>query len=528
MGIHFKPGNISFSEIKNPRYVDKSELIAVINDTIGTEKRLSCISRPRRFGKSYAATLLAAYYDKSCDSSELFSDLKIAKMKGYEEHRNKYQMMCLDMAAFLSECRDRTKLVPFICDTLRRELAECYPGIETEGRSLPDLLAKAVETDHDHARFFAIIDEWDAPIRDPNITSDTQHEYLEFLRSLFKNVWITNKVFAGAYLTGILPIKKDGSQSAISEFREYTIMNPGPFAPYAGFLDSEVRELCQTYNMDYEQMKHWYDGYHLRNDIAVYNPNSVMLSISEGSFESYWSRSSSSTALLSYINMNVDGIGQAINDIIVGIPVEIDPSDFDNDPKTVNSRNSILTLLVHYGYLSYDHEERTVSIPNHEVRLEFERDIKKSTHIETMTRVRESIKLLEDTALKDAKAVERQLQKIHREECSPLYYNNEQALRAVIKLAYFSYRDEYIKMEELPSGNGYADIVYLPKKRSVYPALVVELKAKGVPEGAIAQIKDRNYPDVIRDYGAPVLLVGITYDRDDPAKTHYCVIEEME
>ena len=134
-----------------------------------------------------------------------------------------------------------------------------------------------------------------------------------------------------------------------------------------------------------------------------------------------------------------------------------------------------------------------------------------------------------DTIHGDAEAVAEQIEKIHGEE-APLYYNNEQALRSVIKRAYFSYADEYMKFEELPAGTGYADIVYLPRKNSPLPALVIELKWNKSAQGAIEQIKDRRYPDAIRGYGGEILLVGVNYDKDAPVgrRKHTCVIERYQ
>ena len=159
--------------------------------------------------------------------------------------------------------------------------------------------------------------------------------------------------------------------------------------------------------------------------------------------------------------------------------------------------------------------------------MEFANSIRETKRDETIRRVRESDRLIYDTIHRDAAAVAAQIEKIHAEE-APLYYNSEQFLRSVIKRAYFSYADEYLKFEELPSGNGYADIVYLPKRASILPALLIELKWNKSAEGAIAQIKHKHYPDAIRDYGGEILLVGINYDKDAPAgeRKHTCVIEK--
>ena len=525
MGLFCDPGNGDFREIRKSEYVDKSELIALVNRTLSTKYRLTCLSRPRRFGKSYAASMLAAYYDRSCDSAELFDDLKIAGREGYQEHRNEYHVMFLDIAVLQGEAENHhEKLVTWIENRLMTELREMYPELAREAKTVQDVLKKVVERDGD--QFIAIIDEWDAPIRNGEATSKSQKDYLEFLRGFFKNVQITRKAFAGAYMTGILPIKKDGSQSAISEFVEYSILRPQDFARTIGFTEEEVREICERSGMDFGQMKAWYDGYRCGPVHSIYNANSVMLAVWNRKFDSYWRQTAAVTVLEQYINLDFDGLGQAVEDLLAGLEIPVETEDFQNDLTSFASADDVLTLLIHFGYLSYNEDTGTVRIPNYELREEFGGMIRKVTHQETIARVRECDQILEDTVAKRAEKVAERIQKIHQEESAILFYNSEQALRAVIKLAYFTYRDHYIRMEELPSGQGYADIVFLPKRFDPYPALVVELKYNDTAEGAIAQIKAREYPAVLKGYGAKILLVGISYDKEDVGKAHRCVIEE--
>ena len=255
MGFYINPGNENFKEILNDYYVDKSGLISVINNTLGTGKRLSCISRPRRFGKSYAANMLAAYYDCSCNSHELFDDLEIAKDPNYEKHLNQYNVLYLDITGFLGDTT-LDGLPDFIREEVIEDVKEMFPDIKP-GKTIKKNLERIVASTG--RKFIAIIDEWDAPIRDSYSTDNTKKDYLEFLRSLFKSD-ITKRVFAAAYMTGILPIKKDGSQSAISEFNEYTILNPKGFAPFVGFLEDEVQEICSHFHVSFDQMKMWYNG----------------------------------------------------------------------------------------------------------------------------------------------------------------------------------------------------------------------------------------------------------------------------
>ncbi len=356
--------------------------------------------------------------------------------------------------------------------------------------------------------------------------SGLQRKYLEFLRSLFKNSTMTSKIFAAAYMTGILPIKKDGSQSAISDFWEYTMIKPGQFGRYVGFTADEVKKLCDDHGSDFKKMKQWYDGYSFRELDSVYNPNSVMKALFHHDFDSYWTQTSAAESLMEYINLDFDGLGRTVTDLTGGVEALVDTNGFANDLVTFRDRNDVLTLLIHLGYLAYDEETQKVHIPNEEIRLEFAKTIRQVKRDDTIRRIRESDRLIENTVNRKEEAVAEQIEKIHEEE-APLYYNNEQALRSVIKRAYFSYGDEYLMFEELPAGSGYADIVYLPKKRSMLPILVVELKWNQSADGAIAQIKNRRYPEAVKGYGGEILLVGINYDRNAPAgkRKHQCRIE---
>lgn len=526
MGTFLNPGNNGFAMIRNGFYVDKSGLISLINETINTPEHLTCISRPRRFGKSFAAKMLCAYYDKTCDSSGLFGDLEIAADRRfnttYEKYLNQYDVIYLDMTNILGEA-GKDHLVSFIRRKVTEELLAAYPGLRAD-ESFSTTLVNAVELTGN--QFIAIIDEWDAPIRE---TPEIQKQYLEFLRTLFKGSSTTDRIFAAVYMTGILPIKKDGSQSAISDFQEFSMIKPRQYGRYVGFTETEVRLLCRDHDRDFTKMKQWYDGYTFRNVDSVYNPNSVMKAIRYGDFDSYWTETSTAKSLMSYISLDFDGLSKTIAELLGGIDVLVDTNGFANDLITFQNRDDVLTLLIHLGYLAYDEETRKVHIPNEEIRLEFAKAVREVRRDETIRRVCESDRLIRDTIHGNADAVAAQIQKIHAEETAILFYNDEQALRSVIKLAYFSYKDYYLKFEELPAGDGYADIVYLPKKDAPVPALVIELKWNQSAEGAIAQIKNKKYPEALAGYGGDILLVGINYNKDagEGKRKHTCVIEKL-
>ena len=369
MGYYVNSGNENFKVILQGDYIDKSGLIAVVNGTIGREDMLSCVSRPRRFGKSYAANMLAAYYDCGCDSHLLFDGLEISKDPDYETHINKYNVLYLDISGFISDATI-DELPNHIRERVLWDMNGEFKYIR-EGSGIKEALSCiARETCR---KFIAIIDEWDAPIRDPNSTEKTQKEYLEFLRSLFKSE-ITKRVFAAAYMTGILPIKKDGSQSAISEFWEYSILNPREFAPFTGFTEEDVQAFCQRKGLSFEEMKVWYDGYALHRpdgeSISVYNPNSVIRSAKLKEFDSYWGQSSAVYGALDYINLDFNGLGDAAERLTAGFEIRFETEEFQNDLVSFQSADDVLTLLTHFGYLTYDTKKRTGRIPNHEIMAE--------------------------------------------------------------------------------------------------------------------------------------------------------------
>lgn len=530
MGTYLNPGKQGFEEIVNGEYIDKTGLIELINERIGTTAKLVCVSRPRRFGKSYAAKMLCAYYDHSCDSTELFRGLAVSDTEGFKKHLNQYHVVSLDISGFISGLRKAgqslAELPEKIVSSLERELKEVYPELQA-CESLSECFIKCVEITG--RKFIFIIDEWDGVIREAKDSPEIQKQYLDLLREWFKNNNFTPQVVAAAYMTGILPIKKDGSQSAISDFREYTVLKPRRFAEYVGFTEREVMKLCEKHDISFPDMKKWYDGYEYKGIDPVYNPNSVMQAVDNAEFDSYWVETSASESLMEYISQDYNGMTRTVAELIGGMEVPVSISGFANDLTTFRGKDDVLTLLAHLGYLAYHAEDGTVRIPNEEIRMEFSSAVREVKHSATLERLKESDRLFYDTIHGNEEAVAAQIEKIHAEETVPLHYNREDSLRSVIKLAYFTYRDNYLMWEELPSGDGYADIVYLPKRASDYPALVIELKWNHTAEGAIRQILDRRYPEALKGFGGEILLVGISYNRDEKGtdRHHTCKIQRL-
>lgn len=522
MGKYLNPGNAGFQSILKGEYIDKTGLIDYINHTLGTKQKLTCVSRPRRFGKSFAAQMLCAYYDIGCDSKELFHNMKIASKPSYQVHLNQYNTLYLDITWFISTSATVKDTVKNLQKAVIKELKEIYPDmVDTAEHTLPVVLADInAKTE---TKFIVIIDEWDALFREAKEDKLLQEEYVQFLRGLFRSS-LTDKMIEAAYMTGILPIKKYGNQSALSDFYEFTMVDPSPLEEYVGFTEDEVQSLCRRSNLNFHEAQHWYDGYILGNGLHVYSPKSVLDAISRKRFGSYWTQTETYESLKTYITMNFDGLKDAVLSMLGGADCEIDTRTFQNDMTTFYSKDDVLTLLAHLGYLAYDVSSGCVFIPNQEVKEEFLRAIKHTDSPELVQIVQRSEQILEATLRMDGKAVGYMLDQIHTANTAPQFYNNEQALRSVIQLAYISRVKDYLEFQELPGGKGYADIVFLPKRGSGKPLLLVELKWDKSSEGAIAQIKDKRYIQVIEEFGGDILLIGINYSKK--SKTHSCIIEK--
>ena len=524
MGRFVNPDNSAFQVALNSKiYIDKTGLIACMNDVLDSTDGYICNSRPRRFGKSYAANMLAAYYSKGADSEEMFFDLEIGKTEDFKKHLNKYDVIHIDVQWLLTNCEEAENVVAYITRIVLDELREIYPEILSEDvRSLPDGLSRV--KDKTGQKFIIIIDEWDVLIRDESANKKVQDEYIRFLRSMFKGTEPT-KYIQLAYLTGILPIKKERTQSALNNFREYSMLNAGPLASYIGFTEEEVKELCEEYKKDFSEVKRWYDGYQL-GKYHVYNPNAVVNLMTDGNFQSYWSGTASYDSIVPLINMDFDGLKTAIIEMLSGAAVEVDVASFQNDIANIVNKDDVLTYLIHMGYLGYSGASRMALVPKEEIRQELIRATRRKRWNEMLLFQQESELLLDATLDMDGEAVAERIEKMHEEYASTIQYNNENSLSSVLALAYLSAMQYYFKpVRELPTGRGFADFVFIPKPeyKSDYPALVVELKWNKSAVSALQQIKDRKYPDSIQDYTGDILLVGINHSKKD--KKHECVIE---
>ena len=525
MGVFVNPGNEAFAVALNSEiYVDKTELLTYTNKVMNTLQGYICNSRPRRFGKSITANMLTAYYSKGCSSREMFSNLGISKAEGFEKHLNQYDVLHWDIQWCMEPAGGPEKIVSYISEQTISELKEYYPHILPEKiRSLPESLSRINAATG--TKFIVIIDEWDVLIRDEASDVRTQEEYINFLRAMFKGTEPT-KYIQLAYLTGILPVKKEKTQSALNNFKDYSMLHAGPIAPYVGFTEAEVQKLCEEYGHEFEEVKRWYDGYQI-GTYHVYNPNAVVNLMLEGEFQSYWSGTASYEAIVPLINMDFDGLRGAVIEMLSGDHVPIDITSFQNDTVSFANKDDVLTYLIHLGYLAYDRTFKTAFIPNEEIRQEMILATKRKKWNELISFQKESEQLLRDTLQMDGDAVAKEIEKIHRAYVSVIQYNNENSLSSVLSIAYLSAMQYYFKpIREFPAGRGFADFVFIPKPefQKFYPALVVELKWNKDVKTALDQIKDRKYPDSVACYAGELLMVGINYN--EKTKEHECRIEK--
>lgn len=553
MGTYLNPGNLRYKmAVDSEIFIDKSEMIMYLNSLINTNQRYVSVSRPRRFGKTMAADMICAYYDREAESRELFESRLLSKLEPicsgnkiitWEKYLGKFDVIRIVMTDFIKSGQTIDAGLTKLNKLVVRDLVKRYPDVDYYDKD--DLIQSMQDVcDATDCQFVIVIDEWDSVFRERKEDKDGQKQYLDFLRD-----WMKDKEYiALAYMTGILPIKKYGKHSALNMFDEYSMIMPMELASYTGFTESEVKDLCEKYEMDYADISSWYDGYIISNTIPVakrklyrmgeyeehrfpiYSPLSVVKAMRSGIIMNYWNKTETYEALAFYISMNMDGLKDAIALLMDGGRLKIDTSTYQNDMTTFTGRDDILSLLIHLGYLGFDDENSEVFIPNREILDEFKASTKNREWADTFESFRTSLELVKATWAEDADKVAYLLEKAHG-RADNKSYNDEAALSYAILYAYYAAEKYYTMLPELDTGKGYADRVYIPRPQYTdKPVLIIELKYDKAAEGAIAQIKRREYPDRLEAYKGNILLVGINYDKnakstDSDFKHHTCEIE---
>ena len=522
MGVYFNPKNESYTRARNSRiFIDKTGLIEYLNQRLSTEENCIALSHARRFGKSHAAGMIDAYYSRGCDSSKLFDDTKIAESADYHKYMNQYNVIHLDISSVWDFHKEDLveSIHERVCEDFQKEYADTLNYDKDLYLLIQEIYSRS------RIPFVIIIDEWDCVIRNSN-DKELVHKYLQFLHSLFKSEE-SKSFLALAYLTGILPIKKIQDESALNNFREYTMLDSYPIAEYYGFTEEEVRGLCREYDMDFKSAKAWYNGY-LIDGVHMYNPNSVSMAMDRHKFDSYWKNTSSFASLNTFITMNYEGLKDDVMTMLAGGRVRVNTNTFQNDFSTVASKDEALTALIHLGYLGYDADRKSAYIPNYEVATAFEAALQTGEWKEIAKAISICDELLDETIDGNADRVAELVELAHETYTSVLNYNDENSLSCVLTMAYFTAPAYYDIIREHPAGKGYADFIFKPRANAGWrPAMVVELKYNKSADTAIKQIKEKRYQGALSGYSDKILLVGINYDAEGGDKKHHtCVIEE--
>ena len=518
--------------VADPYFVDKSALLGELLPALCMKNRYFCITRPRRFGKSVMASMVASFFGKAEDGRKLFDCLAIADNTDYSSHVSCHNVIFIDFSRMPQFCDSYLVYMERIVNGIKADLKGEYPElpIDTE-QALWDILQLVF--DKIGQRFIFVIDEWDALFDKSFVTDENKKDYLEFLRELLKD-----QVYVElTYMTGVLPIAKYSSGSELNMFLEYDMATKKKFSEYFGFSDSEVDRLFEVYvtKTEYpaisrEDLRIWYDGYYTAAGIRMYNPHSVVCALSDNELANYWTGSGPYDEIFYYIRHNIDAVRDDIAFMASGERRPIMLRGYGAAETDLRTKNQIYSAMVVYGLLTY--ENKAVSIPNKELMDKFNELILENDHLGYVHRLaKESDRMLNATLSGDTDTMAEILEYVHDTESPILTYNNETELSAVVNLIYLSARDRYRVEREDKAGEGYVDFIFYPEMGNE-DALILELKVDSTPKEAIRQIIDKKY--ALRfagklgerpKYTGRILAVGISYDRK--TKKHACQIERI-
>ena len=452
MGIYLNPGNENFrSMISGDIYVDKTMMLEVTNRFIDKGNKYICVSRPRRFGKTMASNMLASYYSKGCDSSELFAGLKIAASESYREKLNQINVIKIDMNSEYQNSMNKESMLARLTGRIRGEMRRQFPNVELlDDDSLAECILNIYSATGE--TFILLIDEYDILVRE-QAGSELLDEYLSFLNGLFKSDTLRPAVSL-AYLTGILPVVRDRIQSKLNNFEEYTFLDAAELTEFTGFTAEETESLCREYGIDYEECRRWYDGYHM-NGYEIYSPESVIKSVLKGKFGSYWGRTSTYEAVSERLKMNFAGTRDDVIRMLSGENADVNVTRYLNTMTSFKTKDDVFTYLIHLGYLAFHEEDSTCRIPNGEVRQEWFNAVEDVEEYEATTQIiKVSKRLLESTWAGDEEAVARALDTSHIHVTSNRSYNNEDALQSAIYLSYIYCRKGFCGRGLPPGAQG--------------------------------------------------------------------------
>ena len=504
---------------KDEFFVDKTRLIEKINSLIGIKDRFVCITRPRRFGKTLNAMMLASYYSKNTNFKKLFDKLEINKSKSYLKHLNKHNVIYMTLNQLPKPGCTYEEFINNYVDALLSDLKEAFTNIKIKDAKPLSRIFDQVYNETKES-FIFILDEWDYIFNNNLFSENDRKSFLEFLRDLLKD----KPYVELAYMTGVLPIAKYSSGSALNMFKEYNMLNDSKYDKYFGFTFDETKKLCAKQDkITFEELKDWYNGYKTYTGDNIFNPRSVVYALGDGVCQSYWTNTGPMDEISYYIENNVEEVRNDIVQMVSGIPVNIHLEGYGAEQINLNTREEILSAMTVYGFLSYYDE--TLTIPNKELRIKFDYALKNHQMGAVSEIVLKSNEMLRATLKKDTETMEKIIQEAHDINIPIIKYNDENSLACVIALVYLSARSKYKIVREMPAGTGFADFIFYPNDKGK-PAFILELKKNSTPDEAIKQIKEKRYATALKDYTGQKLAVGISYD--EKLKKHSVKIEEIK
>lgn len=530
MGIYLNSlGPFSFySELcQSPYFIDKTPMLEELIPRIGTTQKYICITRPRRFGKSAAANMIAAFFSAASNSGPLFDHLKIAETASYTEHLNRHHVIFVAFNRLPRHCVNYQQYIDRIEHRLLEDLKEAYPNVSIEPEDAVWDALNVIHNTEQGIRFLFVFDEWDFIFHKDFITEKDKAAYLDFLSNLLKD----QPYVELAYMTGILPIAKYSSGSELNMFTEYTMAEKIKYSSYFGFSEEEVDELFHRYQrltnnprITRRELCRWYDGYRTPAGIRLYNPRSVICALSDNQLSNYWTNSGPYDEIFYYVKHNIDDIRDSLALMAAGESVPAKVQEYAATSMELKTKDNIISAMVVYGFLSCENNQ--VSIPNKELMDQFADMMKREPSLGYVYRLaKESDRMLQATLAEDTAAMLEILEYAHNTEIPLLSYNNETELTAVVNLVYLSARDTYRIEREDKAGIGYADFMFYPENKKA-DCIILELKVGHTPEDAIQQIIDRKYALRFTEYTGRILAVGISYDKK--TKRHSCKIKVLK
>lgn len=537
MGIYVNSKNayaLYKKETAKPYFVDKTVLLKELFPLVEEGSHYLCITRPRRFGKTVMANMVASFFSKGHRANDVFQNLQIYQDKDYEKYLNKYTVIHIMFNDLPRNCNSYKQYIDRIEETLIKDLKKEYPDMPIDDQNAVWDTLLEIYAEKQDINIVFVFDEWDFIFHQKFVTEDDKLSYLQFLRNLLKD----RPYIALVYMTGILPIAKYSSGSELNMFAEFTMTTEQRFSEYFGFTDEEVDGLylryiencASTKMVTRDDLREWYDGYHTRKGERLYNPRSIVLSLSNNNTGNYWTSSGPYDEIFYYVENNIADVREDLALMVSGIPVPAKIQEYAATSMNLQTRDEIFSAMVVYGFLTY--ENGKVMIPNKELMNKFADMLKKEASLGYVHRLaKESDRMLRATLAGDTETMAEILELAYDTEIPLLSYNDETELTAVANLVYLSARDNYRVEREDKSGVGYVDFIFYPVNRDA-DGIILELKVDHSPDEAIRQIKDKKY--ILRFTGklgeerkcaGRIFAVGISYNKKQ--KKHACKVEVL-